>query len=31
MPAQIRDSVDRLVEQGFVEPLPLPGAGAVAP
>jgi hypothetical protein len=31
MPAQIRDSVDRLVEQGFVEALPLPGAGAVAP
>jgi len=30
VPAQIRESVDRLVEQGFVEPLPLPGATAVA-
>lgn len=25
-PAQIRESVDRLVEKGLVEPLPLPGA-----
>jgi len=31
VPAQIRESVDRLVEHGFVEPLPLPGASAVAP
>jgi hypothetical protein len=27
-PAQIRESVDRLVERGFVEPLPLPGTVA---
>jgi hypothetical protein len=30
-PTQIRESVDRLVERGFVEPLPLPGATAAAP
>jgi len=29
VPAQIRESVDRLVERGFVEPLPLPGASAI--
>jgi len=29
--AQIRESVDRLVEKGLVEPLPLPGAGVPPP
>jgi hypothetical protein len=29
-PAQIRESVDRLVERGLVEALPLPGAVAAA-
>jgi DNA-binding IclR family transcriptional regulator len=30
-PAQIRESVDRLVEKGLVEPLPLPGATVPSP
>jgi len=30
-PAQIRESVDRLVERGLVEALPLPGTAAIAP
>ena len=30
-PTQIRESVDRLVEQGLVEALPLPGTAALAP
>lgn len=30
VPAQIRESVDRMVEQGYVEALPLPGAVASA-
>ena len=30
-PAQIRESVDRLVERGFVEAMPLPGTAADAP
>ena len=29
--AQIRESVDRLVERGLVEALPLPGTAAIAP
>jgi len=30
-PTQIRESVDRLVERGLVEALPLPGTTAIAP
>jgi hypothetical protein len=30
-PTQIRESVDRLVERGLVEVLPLPGTTAIAP
>jgi len=30
-PAQIRESVDRLVERGLVEPLPLPGSSVPSP
>lgn len=30
-PAQIRESVDRLVERGLVDAMPLPGTAAVAP